>query len=361
MNDATQLVSAVDLWAHAGAVVLGTTPQQKKPNGLWRAITAGTVEPPTLTAVKREIETGAADGICVLTGAISQHLEMIETEGAAASLLDTFYDGIESAGLSGLWNRIANGCVEKSPKGGVHYFFRTTAAEKSQKLAHIEGNAPDDWPIGIETRGAGGLVVVAPSPGGRKGSEVQPNKPYAFIPDTAGPSGIPTITIAERFKLYEVCRACCQKPKAQKNARYRKQVFSDDTPEGKFNNAVSFHAVLTAAGWTKGMVSTSADFGTTTEYARPGGNLSSARSGVINQLPGQSWLYIFSSSVEASGHHSTPFSIWAALNFKTDKEASERVCACLSEGMTWKDIVNGQEPKTKVTWNEGGGVTVKFT
>ena len=288
---------------------------------------------------------------------------MLEIEGAASELVQELYERIEDAGLNSLWQRITNGCTERSPKGGIHYFFRSPSALPNTRLAYIpDATADTGYEIAIETRGAGGLVVVAPSPGGRKGRKIQPDKPYIFVPETDGPTGIPDITTAERDALYAVCKACCQKPAAAKIKPCTKKVWPEDSPAGKFNNNVTFHQVLTAAGWTKGRTNFSEDYGNTTEYARPGQDLSTTRSAVVNDNGYRTWLQGFSSSTDLQGHVPTPFEAWRLLNgFKAEKDALERLSACLSDGMTWKDIVSGKKPQTQVTWKEGGGVTVSFT
>uniref|UniRef100_UPI0024919558 bifunctional DNA primase/polymerase n=1 Tax=Salana multivorans TaxID=120377 RepID=UPI0024919558 len=106
--------------------------------------------------------TGTNHGLGIVTGPVSGQLEMVEIEGRAANDLPQLRQLAEDTGLGDLWNRITTGWTETSPSGGFHFHYRLTdqVVPGNTKLARDEAGL-----VLAETRGAGGQVVVAPTPG----------------------------------------------------------------------------------------------------------------------------------------------------------------------------------------------------
>jgi hypothetical protein len=126
---------------------------------------------------------GSANSICLVCGAVSGNLEMIDFD-LGGEAFGPWRALVESS-APGLLDRLV---VETTPSGGRHVVYRSVAAVSGNcKLAQrrIDVDGPDDATIGgkrfrprrdasggwhvvvtaIETRGEGGLFLCAPSPG----------------------------------------------------------------------------------------------------------------------------------------------------------------------------------------------------
>jgi putative DNA primase/helicase len=161
---------------------------------------------------------GDITGIAIVCGAVSGNLEMLEFEGEAvdAGTLDDFLivleerDPILAKALDATWQ-------DRSPKGGLHYYYRVTGAiSGSMKLA---SRPPSDTElldaqlhgkkakivVLIETRSEGGYSVVSPSARPDHGED--PEVLHDHWEATAGgPEAIVTISSEQRTVLFKVAR-----------------------------------------------------------------------------------------------------------------------------------------------------------
>lgn len=138
-----------------------------------------------------EIRGGAGLGIGIITGAVSGNLEMAEIEGRAGGVQAVLDLSVlaNSSGLGEVWEAVCNGWVERSPSGGIHWFYRLTdgPVPGNQKIAKL-----DPKTVLAETRGEGGFVVTSPSAG--------------YVHETGqswdrlagGPETVPALTMEER-------------------------------------------------------------------------------------------------------------------------------------------------------------------
>ncbi len=130
----------------AGLNVLPADRKAKRPIGRWKEYAK---KRPSFEEVFPEGLTGY-DALAVICGATSGGLEV----------LDFDQQGVMYTPWAAIVGDARNLCVgEKTQNGGAHLAFRSDACERNQKLA---SNASG---VTIETRGEGGLVIVAPSPG----------------------------------------------------------------------------------------------------------------------------------------------------------------------------------------------------
>lgn len=105
-------------------------------------------------------------GIALIMGAVSGGAEMLELEGRAVSsvALTEIANRADELGIGLLWN-LLTGTIsysEISPSGGLHLIYRIGdhAVPGNEKIAHDA-----DGLVLAETRGEGGYVIVAPTPG----------------------------------------------------------------------------------------------------------------------------------------------------------------------------------------------------
>lgn len=144
------------VYLRAGLCVLPAILDQKRPAvGAWK---------PFQQCLPSEAQVAEwfakADACCLLTGAVSGNLEMIDFD-AGGALFDRWAQVVESES-SGL---LGNLVIERSRRGGRHVVYRCRSAICGNlKLAQRPGanGRPETL---IETRGEGGLFLCAPSAG----------------------------------------------------------------------------------------------------------------------------------------------------------------------------------------------------
>lgn len=156
-------------------VIRGRTDGTKRPLGAWKEFQAQ--RPERDDVVKAFADNHPA--LMVVCGAVSGGLEMLELEGRAVAdgLAERIDSRARELGIMNLLERIVLGYCERTPSGGLHLLYRCSALDGNLKLARRPATAeelaenPDD-PIKtlIETRGEGGVVMVAPSHGPTHGS-----------------------------------------------------------------------------------------------------------------------------------------------------------------------------------------------
>lgn len=232
----------------------------------WGRIATGAMPRLTVQQVMGVIRSGRADGIGVFGGLASGGLEMVEAEGRARALLPKVREAAERLGVLHLLERLAAGCVEESPSGGVHFVLRVTdgpALGNTVLAARPDQSAEHGRLVLFETRGQGGWFVCAPSAGRTHRS----GKPYRII--RGGPSTIPGFTTAERDALYAAFRAVDEMPApvpaapAPASVQRRERPAGDILPGEDFNQRASWEEILT--GWKRGQV-----VGERQHWTRPG-------------------------------------------------------------------------------------------
>ncbi len=132
-------------------------------------------------------------GIGVVTGTISGNLEMAEIEGRAFEQLQALEDAARASGLGPLWDKLETGWLERSPSGGIHWFYRlpypparnTKLASRPATPEELAENPHEKRKVLAETRGEGGFVVTAPS----NGTTHESGRPWQII--AGGPATVP--------------------------------------------------------------------------------------------------------------------------------------------------------------------------
>ena len=137
---------------------LPTQDGEKRPDGAWK-------EYQTTPATMDEIESwyrNGRTGVGLFTGC--GDVECFEFDNR-----DTYDDFLETtveAGLGYLVDKIRTGYEEFTPGGGVHWLYRCPDQRGNTKLAERpKPDEADKRDVLIETRGAGGFIIIAPSNG----------------------------------------------------------------------------------------------------------------------------------------------------------------------------------------------------
>jgi len=140
-------------YLNAGLSVLPAKRAAKRPAvGAWKTYQTRRPTPAEVNAWF----TNAHDGLCIVAGAVSGNLEMIDFDNGGE-----LYDAWKKQISIDLFNRLV---IERSPSGGWHVVYRCqTVIDGSMKLA--ERKTGDKVQTLIETRGEGGLFLCAPTTG----------------------------------------------------------------------------------------------------------------------------------------------------------------------------------------------------
>lgn len=152
-------ITAIISYINAGLSSVPVTVADKYPKMLreWKKYMS---EMPTSqdVAMWRNYKDESVYGCCLICGAISKNLEVIDIDNHLSNAEQVFneYSAIEEVNdIIGRYNIP----IEKTPSGGYHIFYRCEKIEGNQKLALQQKKAV------IETRGEGGLIVCSPTKG----------------------------------------------------------------------------------------------------------------------------------------------------------------------------------------------------
>lgn len=186
-------------------------------------------------------------GIGVITGKISGNLEALDFD-----VLSAYEQWVQSlqelSPLHALYRHITKGYLEETPSGGRHLLYRCSVIEGNQKLAsRPEGQKRKTL---IETRGEGGLIIIAPS----RGSVHPSGKPYQLLQGDL--ASIATITPQERLRLLASLRALDEIPLPSPFPRRQREPFLPNKhfptgmrPGDYFNQRATWEEVLQPSGW----------------------------------------------------------------------------------------------------------------
>lgn len=267
-------------------------------------------------------------GVAVVCGAVSGNLEMTELEGphTGADVLEQIGYECQGRGVSELWESMISGggYVEWTPTGGLHFLYRISDHDVpgNTKIAQ----APDPENRGYlktraETRGEGGYVIVAPSPGACHPS----GQDWWALPGCS-PATIPTITWAQRNHLHSAIRAVLDlSPPPPPEPEKRSALLPDRgplplRPGDDFNARCSWDTILIPHGWTR-----TGQRGTEVLWTRPGKDGRDGHSASTGYAADADRMFVWSTSAGLPSE--TPLSkffVYTELNHGGDWVASTR-------------------------------------
>ncbi|WP_433038909.1 hypothetical protein [Actinomycetospora sp. CA-053990] len=263
--------------------------------------------------------------------------ECLETEDAATE--ERFVAACEAAGLTELLARITAGYADRGPGGGVHRVYQVENPDPNTKLAMRREFSPDEakkraaagkddpeeqtnhTQVLVETRGAGGFIVCAPSGGPvHKGKgarfatradheagkvlvgKVAPRRAWKDL--SGGPETVVRVSPAEKAALWAAARTLDELPTREEAPAYvgvaqTVRASGAKTVGDWFDANVSWREVMAGVlGW-KCVKTVKASTGVEEWWMRPGDS-TKERSAVSNHLNNKR-LTIFSSSVDWAG------------------------------------------------------------
>jgi hypothetical protein len=264
---------------------------------------------------------GEVRGLALVTGAISGGLEALDFD--SRTVYEAWSERLRQRGFESLHDQLTRGYPEATPNG-MHLLYRSCPVERNQKLADVPVDGPQRLRAVIETRGEGGLLVVAPS-----GGRVHPSgNPYVLL--AGGISTIACISAEERQALFSVARSFDQTPPeyllrcAQPHARAARA--GGERPGDSYNRRVSWAEVLEPHGWILLYTRDGESY-----WQRPGkqGPVISA----TTNYRGSDLLYVFSTSTPfEAGRAYSKFAAFAILEHQGDFSAAAHELAMRGYG-----------------------------
>ena len=265
------------------------------------------------TAKQVEAWFAEAAGLCVLTGAVSGNLEMIDFDHEGE--LFSSWCSLVEADLPGLLERLV---IERSQSGGRHVIYRSEGVvsgnrKLAQRLVEVESSDPVTIAgkryvprrVGgkqivtftlIETRGEGGLFLCAPTPG--------------YELEHGSLLEIPLLSEAERSVL--IAAACSLNETLPAVSQIPRSVLGDRRPGDEFNERGEVRDVLTRHGWVQ------VRGGENEHWRRPGKSVGCSAT-LRDRV-----FYVFSSNAAPfePDRAYAPFSVYALLEHNGDFAAA---------------------------------------
>lgn len=205
-------------------------------------------------ATSAEIESwytgwGPLCGIAVIGGEISGGLEMIDFD--TADLVEPWRE-LVTAQNAALLDRLV---MVRTPRPGVHVYYRCVVADSSQKLARRietdpETHIPREKTL-IETKGEGGYVLAPPSPGYCHSSGRQ----YQYLTGR-DLTAVAMITPEDREILLEAARSFdvtpppVETPLSSQSKAVSAKSSRHELPGDDFNARGDWAEILERNGWT---------------------------------------------------------------------------------------------------------------
>lgn len=347
MIDLYKLYNDALTWADVGCSVIRVSSDgTKAPVGLWKKYQSERAGESQFKYWYDNDDPQEPDyGIGVVCGEISGQLEMFEAEGRAvtAGIIPRLINALIEDGQADLWATISTGYVELSPGGGFHWYFRvdgparhnTKLARRPATEAELAEDPKDKIKVLIETRGEGGFVVVAPTPGAYH----ETGRPWKAI--VGSPATIPTITVEQRDALYAISTLFDEMPTPVQ------QSFSEPTsssaklsggqrPGDDYNQRGQWSDIL--QGWTRVR-----RLGSGWAWRRPGKN--QGISATTGQRDDKDRLYVFSTSTDFEAERPyDKFGAYALLHHGGDISAAGKALRRLGYG-------DKTPPKPPITTN----------
>lgn len=197
-------------------------------------------------------------------------------------LMAAFEAAVRGHGLGDVWDRCL---IQKTPSGGFHLVFRCEADPfRNMKLA-----AKANKEVLIETRGAGGYFLIAPSDG------------YEVLQGDF--EMLPVLTAAEREDLLDVARSFNRRAPREEVSH---MVSGELSPGDDYDQRVDFRGLMQAHGWT---------WTDDRHLRRPGKDRGISASWDV--IPGRFWCFSTSTEFENEKLYK-PYMVYAILEHGGD-------------------------------------------
>jgi putative DNA primase/helicase len=253
-------------------------------------------------------------GIAILAGQVSSNLEIVDFDNADSFvrwqtlMLESGAEFLEKI----VWIR--------SPRPGVHGYYRCVEIGRSQKLASrlVNSAGESEVKVLIETKGEGGYCLAPPSPG-----DCHPTgREYRYLTGR-DLTMITEISVAERELMLSTARSLDELPpkpdRAPTHSRMGLRELLGTRPSDLFNTTVAWADILEPHGWSyQGEGSDGCEY-----WTRPGKR---EGTGASVNYGGNDLLRVFTSSAAPleSERSYSKFAAYACLNYDGDWSLAAR-------------------------------------
>lgn len=316
------VVDVARIWQQNGVSVIPIQANStKRPATTWaQYITA----PASRDQVDHWWEHDSSYGLALVCGAVSGNLEMCEIEGrvlADSSALLHIIGFMDEGGAGPIWNLLTgpDGYAEDSPSGGMHLLYRISDHDVpgNTKIANDE-----DRVVLAETRGHGGYVIVAPTPGHCHST----GEPWSLVNGSYGK--LPEITWEQRNLLHQCLHDALDKTPpplpvvARSGDSYTDGALlslSELSPGDDFEQRTDWEEILGPHGWRVTMNLSDGE----RHWVRPGKDPRDGMSATTGRANDRDRLYVFSTStVFESEVPYTKFGAFSLLNYGGNHSAA---------------------------------------
>lgn len=305
-------------WHEAGCSTVPIKPDgSKAPDRDWKSRQDRRIDPGNWSE---------GHGVAIICGAISGNLEMLELEGGYTddSALSRIRAQMDVDTLD-VWQTLVDyGYSEWSPSGGLHVLYRiretpswTLPGNTKIASSYDETRSPKLKTIS-ETRGEGGYVIVAPTPGTCHPS----GEPWEAIAGT--PSTIPTITWEQRNEVHAAIKRALDETPPPPPPRPKRELVAfapgQVSPGDDFAARTDWADILEPEGWTQHRGGPLGE----TWWVRPGKNWAHGHSATVHDDTQR--LYVFSTSTDLP--HEEPLSkfyVWSHYHAHGDMVVGARM------------------------------------
>lgn len=257
-------------------------------------------------------------GVGAVMGDISGNVELFEFDDGAAFI--AFMEAARATGLGGVVERIRLGYSERTPGGGIHWYYRCSTIGASKKLARRfkredeRQHEQDNYKVLIETKGIGGYAIMAPSDG-----TVHPSR-GAYERLAGSLATIAEITPEERTALWQLAQSFDETGRNEEDQPVRlphPKNGSGGRPGDDFIARTNWHAILEPKGWKPVY-----QHGGATYWRRPGKDYGIS---ATTNYQGSDLLYVFTTSTAFEAERAyNRFTAYAILAHQGDFTAAAK-------------------------------------
>lgn len=348
------VATAARQWQASGFSIIPILPNaSKRPVVAWAPFQARI---PELGEVDQWWSNGSQYGVALIMGKVSGNAEMLEFEARAntADNLLAIAEACREMGVIETWDLLfgQTGYSEHSPTGGIHLIYRiadhdvpgnTKVARRPATAEELAENPDDKIKVLSETRGEGGYVIVAPSPG-----LCHPTgESWLKIHGEYGT--VPTITWEQRCAIHACISSTLDetpepvvpdRAPAIVGGQPRGVVdrYSDpqERPGDAFEAAIDWSDPLLLGDWTLAYAR-----GNNRHWVRPGKNPRDGISATTGRDAGRDRLFVFSTStVFPTETALTKFAAFAWLHHGGDFSEAAKALAAMGYGSSKSQVQN---------------------
>ena len=244
----------------------------------------------------RRLFAAPSDGICLLCTDNIEAVDIDVKHDPKGTIAADLLESMEAFGLS------MPGVVQKTKSGGFHLIYRCPEPDGNQKLARRRGEKEAI----IETRGKGGLLFVAPTPG--------------YEIETGSLTAIPEVTQEQRNDLIRLCRHFDEPEPVQYESRVSQKASTlpGVKPWEAYDTATDAVALMERYGWK--VLSRQGEY---VRLNRPGAKHSRGVDATV--MTSSNLFYPFTSSEQFEPNKAySPSAVYAIMEHRGDFSAAAK-------------------------------------